>query len=165
MGSSKPPRYRCFACHRPRSSTYHNRHPPNEPPPRPSICRRCVDEERQIEERQAQPFAQPQITVYEIHHHYACCKHEQHHDGKSIEVPISHHYESRITELPLSRNSEGRPVEFPLSMGYPGRVELSADQQGKLFSLHQVLEQAPPQVMPRTKPGSQGYYYSGRRSD
>lgn len=72
--SLKPARYTCYVCQRPRSSTYHSRHPARGPPPPQGICRRCVREE-EFEEH----MHSPPITIFEIHHyHHDCaCTQEQ----------------------------------------------------------------------------------------
>src|ERR1700726_136620 len=86
-GSVKPARYRCIACDRPRSSTYHLRHPPEEPPPPQGVCRRCIEEE-QPKEHLPPP---PAITIHEVHHyHHACaCINEQPCASTPVELPLS----------------------------------------------------------------------------
>ena len=127
--SIKPSRYRCLACSRSRSFTYHLRHPPEEPPPPQGICRRCIEKERQKEQL---PLT-PEITIYEIHHYYQACAYQH---GRPPVKPA---------------------VELPLSSGYPTCVELPAeDLRDRSFSLYQLLERAPPPVAFWTKPGYRG---------
>ena len=117
-------RYRCIACGRPRSSTYHLRHPPEKPPPPQGICRRCIDKEKQKEHLPPPPA----ITIYEIHYyHHACtCKREQH-------CASTH-------------------VELPLSPAHPVYAELPAeDRKGGSLHLYQLFERVPPPVKFETK--------------
>jgi hypothetical protein len=117
----KPARHICYVCQRPRSSTYHSRHPPREPPPPQGVCRRCVREEKLEEHRQPPPA----ITIFEIHHyHHDCaCKQEQPHASL--------------------------PVKLPPPPAYLGCAELPAedlrDRKGRSLSLDR-LERAPPPV-------------------
>lgn len=125
----KPARYICYACQRPRSFTYHSRHPPGEPPPPQGVCRRCAGEEKPEEHLQPPPA----ITIYEIHHyHHDCtCKHEQ---------PCV---------------SASTPVELPLQPAYPRCAELPAedlrDRKDGSLSPHQ-LGRVPPVVNFWSKP-------------
>lgn len=127
-GGTKPARYRCIACDRARSSTYHLRHPSEEPPPPQGVCRRCIKKE-QLKEHLPPP---PTITLYEIHHyHHACtCKNKQ---------PCA-----------------STPVELPQCLPYHGCAELPAeDRKGKSLSPHQQ-ERVPPLVKYWMKPGYGG---------
>jgi hypothetical protein len=89
-------RYWCMWCHRPRSSTYHSRHPPAEPPPPQGVCRRCRKEEHP---------AAPPITLYEVHHyhHHCGCRDEQ----PSLSTPVDpppYPADSGYAELPAEEN-------------------------------------------------------------
>jgi hypothetical protein len=126
--NGKPARYRCIACDRSRSSTYHLRHPPEEPPPPQGICRRCIEKEKQKEHLPPPPA----ITIYEIHHYHHACTCECEHPCAST------------------------PVELPLSPAYPRCAELAAEGiKGESHSLHQPFEQVPPPVKFEMKPSFQ----------
>ncbi len=128
MRKGKPARYRCIACDRPRSSTYHLRHPPGEPPPPQGICRRCIEKEKQKEHLHP-PLA---ITIYEVHHYHCTCKREQ----------------------PCASTS----VELPLSLAYPGCAELPAeDKKCGSLSPYQLFERVPPPVKFGMKPNFRSY--------
>jgi hypothetical protein len=71
--SPKPTRHICYVYQRLRSSTYHSRHPPREPPPPQGVCRRCVREEKLEEHRQPPPA----ITIFEIHYYHYDCAYKQ----------------------------------------------------------------------------------------
>jgi hypothetical protein len=119
-------RYRCLACDRPRSSTYHSRYPPSKPPPPPGICRRCTKMGKQREHHPPPPA----ITIYEIHHHH-------------------HHACTCSREQPPVR----KPLELPLRPAYPRCVELPAeDKKGRFLSQHQLFEPMPPPMKLWTKP-------------
>ena len=122
--NGKPARYRCITCDRPRSSTYHLRHPPEKPPPPQGICHRCIEKEKQKDHLPPPPA----ITIYEVHHyHHACtCKREQ--------------------------SCASTPVELPLSPAHPVCAELPAeDKKGTTLSLYELFERVPP-VKFGTKP-------------
>jgi hypothetical protein len=124
----KHARYRCIACHRPRSSMYYLMHPPEEPPPPQGMCRRCINRQQQNEHFPLFPV----ITIYEIHHcHHDC--------GCRVEKPCA---------------GTGTPMELPLSLVCH---ELSAEEsKGKSPSPHHLLEQvAPPLVKFWAKPSNQ----------
>lgn len=148
-GGGKPDRYTCVYCDEPRSPSYHARHPSNEPPPPPGLCRVCVEKIR------ANKSPPPAVTINEIHHHhthhyhYCKCTKEQNcssyswnddNDGRSLGETLSHCDMSRTAELPSS----------------PSCVELPAEnQQRRLPAPHQLFERTPPPVAPWTKPGYQ----------
>jgi hypothetical protein len=123
-------RYWCIACSRPRSSTYHSRHPPDEPPPPPGVCRRCVKEE--LREHHCPPAT---VKIYEVHHyHHTCgCLTEQPHAGTPVEPPPypESHIAAELPELP----------------------ELAADEsRGRPPCMGQLSEMAPPPVKYWMKP-------------
>ena len=142
----KPARYRCIACDRPRSSTYHLRHPPEEPPPPQGICRRCIDKEKQKEHLPPPPA----ITIYEIHYYHACtCKREQRYASTHVELPppLAH---PRCAELTARDREAG---SLPLSLVHLVYAELPAeDRKGGSLPLYHLFERAPPQVKFETKP-------------
>jgi hypothetical protein len=147
----KPARYRCIACGRPRSSTYHLRHPPEEPPPPQGICHRCVDKENQKEHLTPPPPPPLAITIYEIHYyHQACtCKREQHCASTHVELPLSPAH-PRCAELSAEDRKGG---SLPLSAARPGYAELPAeDRKGGSLPLYQLFERVPPPVKFGTKP-------------
>jgi hypothetical protein len=120
-------RYWCIACDRPRSSTYHSRHPLDEPPPPRSVCRRCIKEG--FEEHHCPPAT---VKIYEVHHyHHACgCPTEQPHAGASVEPPPY--------------------PESPVAADLP---ELPADEsRGRPHAMGQLSEMAPPPVKFWMKP-------------
>jgi hypothetical protein len=106
-GSMQPARYRCAECGRPRSSTYHSKHPPEEPPPPQGVCRRCIRKEQQ-------KVLPPATTVYEFHHyHHACaCKQEQACPRIPVEPLLCPAYVERA-ELPAEEKKD-RPVSLQL---------------------------------------------------
>ena len=123
-GSRKPARYWCVACDRPRSPTYHLRHPSDKPPPPQGVCRRCIKEEQSKEH----PPPPPAIVIYEVHHYY-------------------HHACACTNEQPFA----SPPVELPQYPAYPQCAELPAEEKNSL-SLHQLFEPAPPPVKFGVKP-------------
>mgnify|MGYP001204321117 FL=1 len=118
------PRYRCIACGRPRSSRFHSRHPPEDPPPPQGICRRCIGTER----KENLPLT-PEIKIYEFHyyHHDCTCTHEQ----------------------PCRRSA----VERSRTLGYPSCAELPAeDITGRTPPPYRPTERVPPPVAFWRKP-------------
>jgi hypothetical protein len=124
------PRHVCYVCQRPRSSSYHARHPlrPGDTPIQ-RVCSRCV--KKGYSERIA---PSPTITVYEVHHyHHTCsCRHELH-SPRSDDV-----------------------VELPTNVKTPDCVELPSEElrrPNRSFSFsHKFPEDRPPQVRTWTKP-------------
>jgi hypothetical protein len=102
-----PVRYICYVCQGPRSSTFHSRYPPGEPPPSQGVCRRCVREES------CQP---PPTTIFEIHHyHHDCaCKHDQPRASTMAKLPPPPPYLG-CAELPAEdlRYRKGSPLVPP----------------------------------------------------
>ncbi|KAH6670160.1 hypothetical protein B0J14DRAFT_598011 [Halenospora varia] len=76
----------CAACQRPRSSSYHERHPlvPGKIP-RPGVCSRCVKEYFLQEPIQSSPTVTSEVHHhhYHVHHYYFC----QHDEVESIATP------------------------------------------------------------------------------
>jgi hypothetical protein len=149
--NGKPARYRCIACDRPRSSTYHLRHPPEEPPPPQGICRRCIDKEKQ-KEHLPPPLA---ITIYEIHYYHACtCKREQRCASTHVELPPPPAHPG-CAELTAGDREAG---SLPLSPAHPVYAELPAEGRkgGSLplyhLPLYHLFERVPPPVKFETKP-------------
>jgi hypothetical protein len=124
-GSVKPARFWCIACDRPRSFTYHLRHPPKKPCPPPGVCRKCIKRE-QLKEHPYLPLA---IMFYKVHHYYYTCAY--------------------INEQPCAST----PVELPLRPAYPEYAELLAEEcKDRPLSSHQLLERAPSPVKFEIKP-------------
>lgn len=122
-GIPKLAAYRCITCGRPRSSTYHLRHPPEKSPPPQGVCRRCLKKE------QSKENPPPAIIIYEVHHyHHACaCA-----NGQPFASP---------------------PVELPRYPAYPQCAELPAEEKkGSSLSPYQLFEPAPPPVKFGVKP-------------
>jgi hypothetical protein len=121
--STNSSRYRCIACGRTRSSSYHMRHPAENPPPSQGICRRCI-------EKDMQPPLAPEIMIYRIHHYYhtCICQHERPLARPAVEPPLSRP-RSMCAELPVEE-----PGERSLAEGH-------------------LLERVPPPVAFWMKPG------------
>ena len=125
-------RYRCISCHRPRSSTYHSRHPPEEPPPPPGVCRRCIRKEEH-------PTVSP-ATLYEVHHyHHTCgCRNEQ----PTPSTPVSTHVSTPVEPPPYT--ADIRCAELPVE-----------ERRRESPSMDQHAEETPPPVKFWLKPSYQ----------
>jgi hypothetical protein len=69
-GGREISRHFCYICQRPRSSSYHARHPirPGDVPVS-RVCSRCIRKGRSAEFIKQSPV----ITVYEVHHYHHMC--------------------------------------------------------------------------------------------
>ena len=125
MGRANPVTYRCSNCERPRSSTYHARHPSWEPPPTQGVCRRCIGKEPQ----------EQAPMIFEIHHyHHACtCQLEQIRESTLGELPSPPVYPG-YTELPedgVRQGNDGPLGSNRLQESRPPPVTFSTKLRGR----------------------------------
>ena len=110
-------RYWCITCGRPRSSTYHSRHPPEDPSPLQGLYRRCIHKEVKED---------PPLTIYEVYYYYhACsCTNEQPSASMSTPVgPLPYTEDPVYAELPAKESRSRSPSTYRLSGGAPPLVK------------------------------------------
>ena len=101
--STNPSKYRCIACGRSRSFSYHMRYSAQDPPPSQGICRQCIRRDIRL------PLT-PEIMIYRVHHYYhtCTCQHERPLASPAVELPLSRPH-SICAELPVEE-SGGRSL-------------------------------------------------------